>query len=323
MSENTAPAAPQQQSQQPTNQPASTGEGATGNENISFLGSTNDGNNDSFLKDSIDNESVSFTEPDMTKSGFAWLNELSEDLQSSKSLQRFKSVDDLANSYLEAEKLARARNIQKAPGEDATSEEINAWRKHLGVPQDVSDYKLPDVINSMDEETLKGYFGEGGFQPILEMMHSQNLTQGQVDTMINVFGGLIDSMGFRYDIEETNRLESVKNNTINELKKEWGINFESNKNQVADFVSKFPGMAESLKADGLEYSLPHIRMIKSLIDGTGEASIKDTLNSSYGKSFAEAKADLTAQKNSGIITVTEFQNKWNQLFEDRANGKYR
>jgi hypothetical protein len=58
------------------------------------------------------------------------------------------------------------------PGDDATDEELDAWRAEHGVPDDPTDYEAPEVEGiEWDQEALS---------PILEAVHAHNIPQQAV-----------------------------------------------------------------------------------------------------------------------------------------------
>ncbi|WP_404480036.1 hypothetical protein [Novosphingobium sp. BL-52-GroH] len=57
----------------------------------------------------------------------------------------WKSPDDAIKSYREAERALRDGGRIKVPGEGASAEEVSAFNKAIGVPENIEGYVLPDV----------------------------------------------------------------------------------------------------------------------------------------------------------------------------------
>jgi hypothetical protein len=83
-----------------------------------------------------------------------WTKHLPEDLGDARAgLSRFRNVADLGKSYLEAQRMiGQKANSVSIPGKDAKPEELTAYRKSIGVPENVEDYnfqpeKMPDGVD--------------------------------------------------------------------------------------------------------------------------------------------------------------------------------
>ncbi len=92
-----------------------------------------------------------------------WMSAMTQDQKNDaelvKAMAKFESgVPDLIKSYVELE---RNRGIPAKPDENATEEEIAAYRESIGVPKTAEDYKLDDVKVpddfEIDEETQKAF----------------------------------------------------------------------------------------------------------------------------------------------------------------------
>ena len=90
-----------------------------------------------------------------------WLDRLPENLAEAKpTLQKFKSFNDLASSYVSLQKMLGKKGVT-VPGENATPEEVAAFRKALGVPESPEGYQLkPEQLPeglTWDDELAKGF----------------------------------------------------------------------------------------------------------------------------------------------------------------------
>ena len=83
----------------------------------------------------------------------------------------FKSLDDVVKSYREAEHSLRNGNKVAIPGENASPEEVSAFRRAIGVPEDVKGYAIeapngpdgkPIPLNNALLERLAGKALEAG-----------------------------------------------------------------------------------------------------------------------------------------------------------------
>lgn len=71
-----------------------------------------------------------------------WHSRLPEELQ--PTAQNYRSLPDMAKALRESKQALskRVEGMVKVPGEGATAEELAAWRKAIGVPDDVAGYGI-------------------------------------------------------------------------------------------------------------------------------------------------------------------------------------
>ena len=69
-----------------------------------------------------------------------WAAQLPKDLQSDEALTKFATIGDLWKGYRDLE--GKVGKSIAVPGENATAEELAAYRKAIGVPEKPEDYKL-------------------------------------------------------------------------------------------------------------------------------------------------------------------------------------
>ena len=70
-----------------------------------------------------------------------WRATLPESIREDATLKKYKSVDDLAGAYINAQKLIGG-NKMVVPNENTTEDEWKDIFKKLGVPEKVDDYKV-------------------------------------------------------------------------------------------------------------------------------------------------------------------------------------
>lgn len=133
-------------------------------------------------------------------------------------------LEEQAKAYVEAQKLLGQRQQVKPPGPDAKPEEITAWRKTLGVPDDVAGYglkkpdKLPEGVE-WDEEQV-GKFGA--------LAHKMGLTPAQAQELIAFDTERMGAMSAKGKAG----LETFVKGQRDELVKEWGDKFDNNKERA-------------------------------------------------------------------------------------------
>lgn len=161
-------------------------------------------------------------ETDVPKSEPTWREALPDDLKTDKSLEKFKDVPSLAKSYLEAQKAAsKAMNAKGViiPGENATPEEVSAYRKALGVPETPDGYELesPTLPEGMVFDTDKA-------KKLAELAHAKGISKEAFQELAKAYNA---NQIAEFEAQQKVVQENIKSATI-EMKKEWGRDFEKN-----------------------------------------------------------------------------------------------
>lgn len=120
-----------------------------------------------------------------------------EDKKLLDQLKRRKSPMDVIKSWQAAEQKIRSGEYKKAsPDEDASPEEVAAWREAQGIPKDASGYKLPTVSGHEWNDADKAAVGR-----LQDRLHGANGSQKVFDEV----------MGFYVDIVREAREAQVTN----------------------------------------------------------------------------------------------------------------
>lgn len=183
------------------------------------------------------------------------LKTLPEDLKEEKSLQNFKSTEDLVKSYIHAqrqlgssiripsehssdedkskfyEKLTSIDGVVKLPSND-NKEEVRDFYKRLGMPEDPSGYsELVENSDIVDKEhladTLKAY-------------HDAGLTKNQAKALLDVQMGALEK-----DLEQKKAKESEM---VDYLTSKWGEQYVTRKH-IADSAVEL--LAKDFGADNI------------------------------------------------------------------------
>lgn len=147
-----------------------------------------------------------------------------------KRLSRYSSPSAMAKSLVELNKKI-ASGEYKVPAPE-NEEALARWRKDNGIPEKPEDYKLEldngFVLGEEDLPMVKGF---------LDVAHNKNLDNGTVKEVLSWYKGQEKALAEA----ETQILTEARNNTITELKAEWGAEFKENMNAVNSFMSKYFG----------------------------------------------------------------------------------
>ena len=147
-----------------------------------------------------------------------WANNLPEDSAAYKdTLSKYKSVPDMAKALANANALIGKK--LGVPNEKSSPEEVAAFRRSLGVPDSIDEYKFaPDALPegmTWDDNNVKNY---------AEIAHKHNIPPSAMKALVTEHAKMehFKMQGMQAQIEKQH-VEAV-----NTLKKEWGGEFEKN-----------------------------------------------------------------------------------------------
>lgn len=151
----------------------------------------------------------------------AWMSGLTTEQKADadliKSVSKFeKGIPDLVRSYAELEK--KQSQIISVPNETATEEEKARYRKAIGVPDKLEDYKLEKVELpeglTIDEAMQKDY---------LKIVHTEGLNDAQVNAIHKWYMKTIgEQVVAAQKIVKTTKAEAVAS-----LQKKYGADYDA------------------------------------------------------------------------------------------------
>ena len=134
-----------------------------------------------------------------------------------KHAERFNSVDDLVQANLESrKKLSKAVLV---PGNDATDEEVTAYKEALGVPKDVDGYEFP--LPEGVERTEEMMDAEDHWSNIFL---NNNIPKETADILVEEFRNEVGKI-FQQKAEND---EAYANFAESTLRKEWEDDYDKN-----------------------------------------------------------------------------------------------
>ncbi len=163
-----------------------------------------------------------------------WRDEFAgDDAKFRTQLDRFKSAGDLANSYREAQQKISSGELNRhefptAP-EDATEEDMKAFREQYGVPQEASGYleNLPDglVIGDEDKAIAEQFMGA---------LHGVNAPPQYAHALLSAYNDFVE--GEQTSLVEMDRDQHQE--MEDELRQEWGTSYRANVNLATALIKK-------------------------------------------------------------------------------------
>jgi hypothetical protein len=214
------------------------------------------------------------------------------------------------------EKLSKVNGITRIPGMEADEQELKEFYSKLGVPEEPSNYEFytpadDDIPEGIELDTHLN-------EPFGQVAHQLNLTPNQVKGISKWFT--------ENSIAEAKSKLDRNNSTVEELKKEYGNDYESRLSLATDVVEKFgtkyaledlkgeignhPGLAMMLADIGLATTENGLQRL----DSEGNAITKSTTEINMeieelmnDPAYADSKAD-----NHGVV-VKKVEKLYEQL----------
>jgi hypothetical protein len=146
----------------------------------------------------------------------------SDDLKGSKSLARYKSVDDLGKAYVEMERKFGERTGVAIPKDDSPPEAWTAFYQQLpGYPKDPSNYnvappELPPEAGGWQPEFVQTFLSD--------VAHKEGMTTRQVQAVFDFYAQFVQQT-----VQAQRDLDSTQiNEAYDTLRQEWTSNTDSN-----------------------------------------------------------------------------------------------
>lgn len=227
-----------------------------------------------------------------------------------KSLEKFKGVDDLAKSYLHAER-QNSKSVL-LPDENATDEVMKDFRVKMGVPEKSDAYPNLDAT-SFPKDT----------KPIPEFDEKMKAVAHELGYTPKQFSGM-QKFAYNYMFDVNNASKNLEENEFvqaeNKLKQDWGQEYDSRSSMaIRTFMEFFPKDKYSdlyafMDKSGLGNNPHLLRMFSEL----GKQVMEDSaIDGARGKREFETTPEEAKSKLSDIRG-----NKSNPLYERfRAGDK--
>jgi len=243
-------------------------------------------------EDIVEESDVEAVEESTTAEEQSWRETIDDDA-TRKLADRYTSPAAMAKALREANTELSSR--VKMPGEDASEEDLTRFRKAMGVPDEVTGYTIPKPEHYPDE-VYNSEEIQGRVNGFTEAMHKAGASGAAVEAAMNWYWGQ------EVALQET-IAKSDKSNTEAaeaELRREWGSDYDGNKNVAQDFVKQYGGedlLNLELKDGSLVGSNPYFaRMAAEAGRRISEGGLQMGLQGTEAGQDAEKRhTELTAQ----------------------------
>lgn len=143
-------------------------------------------------------------------------------------LQRFSAPEDMGNAFREAQQTIRSGQLQKPLADDASEEDVKAWRESNNIPLESAQYmeNLPEglVIGDDDKEIFGDFF---------EHLHAKNVKPEIAHDIISWYNGFAEK---EQDAQADMDTEQAKT-ADDTLREDWASDYRANINLVNGMIS--------------------------------------------------------------------------------------
>lgn len=219
-------------------------------------------------------------------SGNEFLNMIPEELREHPSISPIKDVENLARSYVNAQRLIGADKI--ALPVNPTDEDLDRIYDRLGRPESPSEYGISVDGNVITEELAADY---------ADIAHKLRLTPDQAKGVLDYYKSTVEQSG----AASLEAAEVAKEQTVESLRSEWGRAFDQKVEAAAQVAQEFgnPDMFNITLADGskLGDNAEFIKAFAKIADFRQTVTSEDTvaeMSQSNVMTPASAQAEIDA-----------------------------
>jgi len=219
-------------------------------------------------------------------SGNEFLNMIPEELRQHPSISPIKDVENLARSYVNAQRLIGADKI--AVPVNPTDEDLDRIYDRLGRPEIPSEYGINVDGNVITEELAADY---------ADIAHKLRLTPDQAKGVLDYYKSTVEQSG----AASLEAAEVAKEQTVESLRSEWGRAFDQKVEAAAQVAQEFgnPDMFNITLADGskLGDNAEFIKAFAKIADFRQTVTSEDTvaeMSQSNVMTPASAQAEIDA-----------------------------
>jgi hypothetical protein len=192
-----------------------------------------------------------------------WRDNLPEPLKASKTLEKFKSEQDLAKSYIELETRFRSGAIP-VPEKDAPPEEWDKFYAKTGRPKQAGDYVIEPKGYEIDAKAM----GE-----LKASFHKAGLDQRQAGEVFNYFN--------RIAVGEAKKAQEMAKASNQALERAWGQDKDQKLELARRFVVKNGGekALAHLESTGASNDAVVLQLLAAAAEGTAPHRFVDGVSS--------------------------------------------
>jgi hypothetical protein len=160
-------------------------------------------------------------QPTVAKS---WKEAISEEFRKDPNIEKFTEIDALAKSYINATRMIGQDKVA-VPNENSTEDQWNEVYSKLGRPESADKYKLEakSEIVPIDEGAIKTF---------AETSHKLGLNNKQAQGILEYYKNIMEGSAQQSKVDA----ETAQAQSVQELRQEWGKNYDVNLKKAASFA---------------------------------------------------------------------------------------
>lgn len=160
------------------------------------------------------------------------------DEEAAKQIARYASPQNVWKALRDAQNKIRSGQFKRTLADDASPEELAAWRKDNGVPEKPEDYSLDlsggKVVGDQDKPAL---------QKILAAAHAGNVPQRGVSAIVDAYYDHVENEAAQRSIRDG----QYKADAEDKLRADWGPDYRVNLGLAENLLAQAPeGLASRL-----------------------------------------------------------------------------
>ena len=242
-------------------------------------------------------------------SGNDFLNLIPEDIRQHPSLSPIKDVENLARSYVNAQRLIGADKIPMPV--NPTDEDLDRIYSKLGRPESPDQYGIAADGNVLTEQEANAY---------ADIAHKLRLTPDQANGVLEYYRSTVQN-----GVEQLNTAnEKAMEDAASSLQAEWGVDYDAKIQSAQRAVDQFEAgsIMEMQLADGTKLgNHPDIiRAFAKIADFRQTVTSEDTVSestSSMGMSVQQAGNEIQAIMGDRSHAYWDKKNPQHQQAVDR------
>jgi hypothetical protein len=222
-------------------------------------------------------------------SGNDFLNMIPEEIRNHPSLSPIKDVSNLAQSYVNAQRLIGADKIPMPV--NPTDEDLDRIYSRLGRPESSDGYEIAVDGNIVTEDVANGY---------KDIAHKLRLTPDQANGVLEYYRSMVNTG----QEENVQNAEYEREQIETQLRQEWGRAYEDKVQAAGRAVSEFasPEILEMRLSDGtmIGNHPDFIKAFANIADFRQTVTSEDTISEAphnHAMTPAEAQAEIDAIMN--------------------------
>ena len=207
---------------------------------------------------------------------------LGEEFHDNATLGTFKDLNTMAKSLVDTKAMVGKK--LEAPGEDASPEQLTAWRKTVGAPETADDY------GSLRPESVPAdLWDDGGEAAVREIAHKHSIPPAALKDLMEVYGS---ELAGGLESSEADQAATLQGEGA-KLREAWGGEYDTNL-ATASRVAQTVGLSTSHPSFGDAEIVKAFAKFGSLISESklvaGENVGLDGSNRARIASFADSKS---------------------------------